>query len=424
MQAPRTPADWVPFEWPAAWDSPARLSLLEAGPWNAIVFRGPPPAGVREAAGRAGFACPEPAWKPFKEIDWSNPGALAAVGDALWPQVSGSGAAATAGPTGGPWIDANGWLIELARRRAPATPIWLRSEPPTEPETLPGSAYRLAWAEAAAFGARRPVWLAPQFAAALAGGNPASAEEWKRLRAAVAWFEQRRDWWKLEAVAPLLVVSRFAGAEEYLAGEVLNLGARRGLPATPCEEARFSGQVLAGKAGAIWMERQPPNATAAALLKDFAAAGGALFLLPTAAGGLESGPPVDDTHPRFRVYALGKGRLAVARDNWDDPWLLAGDLHVLMSRRHDELLLFNAASIMWRHTRSADGKTSVVHLINYALRAPAHQVSLQLRRPVRRARLLSWESEQLRELTLNRESGRQEIHLPPLAVYSAVQLEG
>lgn len=405
----------IPFDWPAAWDAPTLVRLLRGAPFTTVTTDHPrnPPAGAPPLA--------SPRWTAWAEIDWLAPLSPIAVSNGFWPDLAQHGGAPeTAGPTGAPWLDANGWLIELLRARAPrGSEIWLRSAPPENLASVEPSHYQLAFAEAAAFGAVRPVWLAPQHAEALARSQPAAVASWTALCDLIRWFSTRRDWASWTTAARLAVVSDFTGPNEYLSSETLLLLARRGLPFTPIPARSLTVAALQHKQAVLYLDRAPlPSA-----LVDFVRGGGLLLALPGVAGPLGALKPLDEPHPRFRLAALGRGRVALSTDEFSDPWLLAQDTHLLLSRRWDLLRLFNAGSLQSRVTLSPDRKRALVQLINYTRRPAAHVVSLSLAWPVRSVKIhLPGKPEPL-PLQIHPEDGRQEVRLPPFPIYCAVEFE-
>jgi hypothetical protein len=71
------------------------------------------------------------------------------------------------------------------------------------------------------------------------------------------------------------------------------------------------------------------------LFTAFARAGG-LCVLPAAASSIvPSGIVEEQNHAGFDVRGWGQGRIAVAKQDWDDPYTAARDVHMLMSRRRD-----------------------------------------------------------------------------------------
>jgi hypothetical protein len=417
------------MDWPAEWRDPALLRLLDNAPVNCLLLSQEAPPALRAAAEARRLHCPPPPqWRSWKEIDWNAKSPTVCIGDGVWPELSMKGNDAAqdstgSGPTGAPWLDANGWLIRLARARAAGRPVWLRSDPPENSQNLTTENYLLAQSEAAAFGAIRPLWIAPAHARQIAAGNASAEAMFKRILANAGWHQKHSEWPRWPAAAGLIIASDFAGPNEYTASETLLLAARRNLSFQPVESARLTPAILKGRRALLYLDTQPMPAATAAVVQPFVEAGGLLLCLKASAAALQGLSPLAEPHPRFALYTCGKGRVAVCNGEWDDPYMLALDTHLLMSRRHDAVRLFNAGSLGYFHTASPDGKRWLVQLLNYSRRGAAHQVSLQTWRKVQSARFHAPELPQPQPLALQREPGQQEVYLPTFKVYGAVELE-
>ncbi len=403
-----TPAEWIPFEWPATWKDAPLARLLEASPVNCLLA----PPEMRTHLG-AHFTCPDIAWHKSEEIDWRKPGPVVALSDAVWPQIASRGDGVSAGPTGVPWLDANGWLVRMAHALAPGVPVWLRSDPPEQPSTAD---YQLAYSEAAAHGAHWPIRLAPALAAGVARGSSEAIDTFNSILAAARWHAMRAAWSAWPPAARLLIVSDFAGANRLNASEVLNLAARRNL----AFRASTPGSLpLAGVEAVIYIDEQPPAPDLLKQLDRFTAAGGLLVGLKRACSAIQPAAPSAQHHPRFTLYTHGRGHLALAGD-WGDQYVLVQDTHLLMSRRNDAIRLFNAGSLMTYETQSPGRR--LVHLLNYARRPAAHPVSLQTALRLKAAHIHVL-GEASKPLDLRRVGRQTELYLPKFPVYAAVEME-
>jgi len=269
-----TPAEWVPIEWPAAW-GPGQFSLLHDSPFNAIAFTTAPPPALAAAARAAGLQAPTLAWRPWKEIGWTQPADVLAIEDGFWPAYSWKGVAdGTAGPTGEPWLDANGWLYLYARSRGPGRAVWLRSDPPKDLRTVRQAHLQLLLAEAFAYGGRRPLWLPPEFAVSLAGGHSRAVDDWNKLAAMARWFEAHSAWRSWPVVAPLIILSDFSGDNEYVAGETMLLSARQQAPFWPLYAPAATATDFTNRRSALYLDQAAPEPKLAALLQSFARSGG------------------------------------------------------------------------------------------------------------------------------------------------------
>jgi hypothetical protein len=413
------PADWIPVDWPAPWAQPERLKVLEGSPVNCLLLSAPASAPLREAAARAHLDLIEPgskqvAWSLLKEINWADPANPVAIKDGFWPQLAWKkGDEAQAGPTGAPWLDSNSWIIQLARSRAPGRTIWITSEPPADPLSVRPASFLLAVTEAWVFGARRPVWI------------PADRFDsiWKNIPPALEWMGQHREWTQWSVPASLTVVSDFSGPNEYMSSEVLNLAVRQNILFSALERKRLDAAALRGRRAVLWIDSQAPDAAQTKILRAFVEAGGLLLCQNAAAAPFGKLSPHPDFHTRFSIATLGKGRVAVSRADYDDPWTLISDAHLLTSRRWDPVRLYNGGSLNWHYTLSPDGKRAVLHLLNYSLGPSGNQVSVQFLAPAQSARWYVLSKPTAQSLEIRRSPGRQEIWLPPFDLYAAVELE-
>jgi hypothetical protein len=310
---------------------------------------------------------------------------------------TGRAAQADAGPTGKPWVDANGWIVELARALEPAREVWLDFAPPAmaRPE-----GYLLAAAEAEAYGAH---WILPS----ASPNNDA-------LVAALEYFADHADWRDWETVAALGVVSDFRGANHFLATEFLNLAARRPLPcrilASPPEPGSLRAIVVveAGTISDDWRRKTT----------RFAEAGG-LVIAPAGFFTATSG----EMRLGYHTRQVGRGEIAQPAAKWVDPYLLVNDAHFLLGREHDVFRLYNATSMNCHYAASADGRRAVAHLLNYSLRPGSHPVTLATARRYRSARLYTLESPKAAAVAVESTRYGAEVGLPPFGPYAAIELE-
>jgi len=301
---------------------------------------------------------------------------------ALWPgvRVSGNGAA-EAGPTGAPWVNANGWLIRVSRFLDATKPVVLDTRP-----LAAGSSHVLAVADAMAYGAS---WVVSH-----------SPETWPAVRAALLFFERNAAWRAWEPVAALAMIGEFAGADESIGGECLNLLARRQVGyrlAGPGDLA-----ALNGVGAAAWISKQPvPYEKYLSWIRD----GGTLIVRGEA-----------------NSRAEGNGRVIGRAEAWDDVYAATAGIHLALTRRTDVLRLWNAGSFNSYYQMEPGGKRGVVHLINYAGNRGSDDASIWLARAWKRAALSTFDKQA--PLKTRASNGGIEIALPQLGVYAAIELEG
>jgi len=138
--------------------------------------------------------------------------------DAKWPQIqTGANGDIASGPTGNPWIDANGYAIQAARAPTPDRPVWLLEDTPPR-QFIGANQEQLAVCDAAAYGGH---WLP----------SPVSTT-WDTVVTAQRFFLDHRAWRSYQPVARVAVVSDLTAAHRVLALETLNLLARLNVPFT------------------------------------------------------------------------------------------------------------------------------------------------------------------------------------------------
>ncbi|HEX8984077.1 MAG TPA: hypothetical protein VF767_01545 [Bryobacteraceae bacterium] len=450
-------ATWVPMRWPEGWSDPSLLDLLKGTPVNCLVFlwgdrkpaaalveegrrRGLALVGLIEGAGDraaairdaqaahldaialdtpAQAALPVIAWGEKSKLNWHSPAAGFAIADGVWPSIP-SKDSAEGGPTGAPWVDSNGWMVQMGRSLALGKTVWVNAVPPKE-GTIRPEHYELAVADAGAYGGRWVVTLDEKLSAALAARNPKALETWKGIARTTAFFEAHRDWADFPPCANIAVVSDFSGPNEYVGQELLNLLPRRGVPYRVIDRPRAAAAPLDGLAGILYPDQQAPDAALRQRLSEFVAEGG--VLLANAGWPAPQGVvPSKDVFGRWKIYASGKGRLAIAAEAGLDPYLMAGDAQLIVGRRHDLVRYFNFGSLNGYYTASP--RTAVLHVLNYAANSGSDMVSVVLMRSCRGARLWRPGVEVPEPVEMQRLPQGIELHLPPVGAYAAVELEG
>jgi hypothetical protein len=340
--------DWVPMRWPESWGTP-QYRKFPHGPINCLVVDDPSPDLI------AAYEADGVAVTSLKDAG------VALVQGCKWPQVrTGGSDGADAGPTGVPWIDANGYLVQLARALHPDQPVWLDYGPAPKQGALTADMHRLAICDAAAYGGH---WIIRPDSGLL----PVMAKT-------AAFFVDHKVWQAYRPIAKLAVVADFAGPSRALEVEVLNLLPRRRVPYAVIPGARVEATDLSAFAAVLWIGRQP---------KKY--------------GGISITPQSDD------------------------PFQTAVETHMRMGRRNDLLRLWNDGSMNAFYTASPDGREHLVQLINYSAASPSDAVTLGLARSYKSATLYTLDDEP-KEITIRPVRAGIEIQLPPFPVYAAISL--
>jgi hypothetical protein len=127
-------------------------------------------------------------------------------------------------------------------------------------------------------------------------------------------------------------------------------------------------------------------------------------------------------HTRYQMSAIGKGRLAVSREESPDPFLVARDAHMLLDRTNDMLRLYNTSTAIARLTTADDGKTDLLQFVVYARRDPRDPITVWLRDPRKTARLWKPADAAPEMVKAGSELGGIAVQLPSVAICAAVEL--
>jgi hypothetical protein len=415
------PNQWTPMLWPREWTAPDTLRLIAGSPVDCLVL---------PAAGDADL------WKPLEarareaglavlaatKAGIEAPAAVRIIEDGVWPRVAtrGDGDAIDAGPTGLPWIDSNGWRIQLSRALFPDLTPWVCFDLPGKQAVIPASAYRIAAADCEAYGARWLISLDAALTNGLLAGDGAARKTWLDLIGTLSFYRGQAPAGGGSSPAALGALSDYSGENEFLSHEYLNLIAREYVPVRILSKTRgvppFDGLRMV-----VYLDPEPLAPAWKAALTEFVRSGGALMTNRGADPGWGA-PAAAIPGIDYEVRTFGRGRVAVARDGYEDPWRLAADTHVLSGRANDLLRQSNAGSMSVTFTAAAGGFARL-HLVNYSGRPGLDPVTLTFLNRYRRARFRSLENPQPAEIPVAREYERSAAYLPPFSIGATLELE-
>jgi hypothetical protein len=329
---------------------------------------------------------------------------------------------AVTGATGRPWIDSNAWYVRLARGLREPKVVWLAFDPPDDGRPLPVDAYRQAIADTEVAGARWVVSLDRELRLGLAGRQPAARETWTAIGRSLAFFRKHAAWASYLPVGQIGVVSDFVGSNEFLSFELLNLLARRNGLFRALDKSRAGETALDGLDAVLYVDLAPPGRDLVRRLYAFAEGGGVLITPP---GWEARGVPDEGLEVRrFRVFRHGRGRLAVSREAFTDPDLLAEDAQILTSFRRDRVRVFNLATGQLHYATGADGRRGVLHVFAFPSPYPRLPMTAWFQHPWAEARGWTMEAEDALPAGRNAVGDGVEFHLPAVPVYCAVEVSG
>ena len=407
------------MRWPAEWRDGGTLDLLQGTPLGCLIL--PSTDGYRNVIERARGL-------DIAICDMDHPPSGVEMVKGEWPGIRmtpGQGDAAS-GPTGVPWIDSNGWLVRLTRAQKPGGTVWVAADPPKSNEIVPLSRHLVAMADGAAHGGRWVVTLDRDLAQGLAARKPAALTGWKKLTDAIAFFQEHSEWsaWPVDAV--LAVVSSFSGDNEFFSHELLNLMARTNISYGIVETGGFRAAALGGLRAAVYPDSQPPAAEVRQALLSFVEQGGLLIAGPkwgSSAGSPLVGAGRTEALARYEMRRFGNGRIAMARQQPDDPYEMAQDAQILLSHRYDRVRFFNGFMMGAYATASPDGKRRLTHIVNYGGNADDDPATARIAGKFRAAKFWSFDSAAARPLQMFAQNEAIEVPLAGLAVYGGVELE-
>ena len=405
------PADWVPARWP--WADAASLDLIGGGPINCLLVR-PATAEFAAAAANGGLATLAVV-VPTDDVLATVRGDLAAkvtgialegsfpaetiaavrraAGDApvielgprsrmvanlgapilatdqgVWPGMA-EMERARAGPSGSAWIDTNTGFIR-GMRAATGAPLWIANQPPTK-TVVSAARYLEAIADAGMSGARWAIALDEDFAARLAKRDPKAMADWGRMMTMASYFERHPEWRAMQEYGKLALVQDPAKGG-LLSGGILDMIAVKHAPVRPIAPADLKPGALKDASLAVNLDAGALTPEEQAVLRDFTRSGGTLL----------TGPPGwTDEGPAAGKITLDRPELERLNDIWRE-------VNSMVGRRNLGVRLFNAASMLSNFLVSGDGRTAVLHLVNYS-DFPVDNVSVQFLGNYKRAILLT-----------------------------------
>jgi len=350
--------------------------------------------------------------------------------DAVWPGVrppkpgksADTDVDAVSGATSRPWIDSNAWYVRLVRSVLAPKTVWLAFAPPDDGHPLTADDYLVALVDSEAGGARWVVSLDRGLRRGLSARSAEARATWARIAQSIAFFRRHAAWGDYRPAGQIGVVSDFAGANEFLSHEILNLLARRSALYTAIRRDGVSAATLDGLDAVLYVDETPPGKELVAALDTFVGNGGTLI---APAGWKAGGVPDEATaHPRFQVFRRGNGRIAVARAAVDDPDRLAEDAELLVSHRRDRVRVFNLGVGQYHYATSADGRSAVLHLVSYPSPYPPQSIAAWFRHAWPSGRAWRADGSEASPAARAADGPGAEFHLPAVPTYCALEVSG
>jgi hypothetical protein len=396
-------------------DSGSAIAAAKAAGLSAVAIQG--------FTGKSEF--PVLPWGDRAHAPWDTTAPVMPITENVWPGVQGRSNSANAGPTALPWLDSNGWYIQLAKART-KTPVWVMFDPPGKGEVVPSAGYALAVCDAEKAGGRWVISLDDSVRAGLISKDANALAAWKAVADAVGFFAKHSEWKSWLSTGFVGVISDFKGENYDFSGEILNLASRRDLLTRVLWNLGKAPLNFAGLKAATWADSAKPTPAVRRALLNFVQTGGLLITGPK--WGTE-GVSKPGAHPDFDIRTLGKGRIAISKEELADPWSFVMSVQELLSHANDVAKLFNAsASGGFGYAASPDGKRALLQLLSYSSgRGRAgytNNATAWTRHKYRKALFWTLDSAQATEIKpVASEDGGTEYPLPPMPSYTALEFE-
>ncbi|MGD1085761.1 MAG: hypothetical protein ABSA47_13570 [Verrucomicrobiota bacterium] len=401
-------------------DKTAAIAAARSAGLSAVAMETLPPANA---------GIPVIAWAKSGQALWGAPSPVLGMSDGLWPGVP-QEKTPTGGPTNLPWVDSNGALLAMTHALAPDKTVWVVVDPPRQAK-LTAENYILTVADTEAYGGHWVISLDDQMRAGLAANSAQAMADWKKITDALTFFEQDKASGAYERMGRLAILSNFSPPDREFGEDALNMLPRLREPFRVIARTQAMAASFDGLEGILYVDQEPPDAKLRQKLTAFANAGGTLFV-PSKWPNPE-GSPIQlssaEAYLLFSLRRLGKGRLAVAREDKPDSYFTCMDVQNILSHRGDPARLYNGASMNYFFQTSAQGRQGVIHVLNYSRRPGSDNALIYLKTPWRSARYVSMEIPSPVALQWAAQNspyeigGAAELSLPRISVYGAVQME-
>ncbi len=358
-------------------------------------------------------------------IAWEGTSPIYSVTGNVWPslllETMKDKDNAVAGPTGVPWLDSNGWFGLLGSKLTSRKVLWLDQDPPEGSDLKHAANYRLAIADCSANASHWIVSLESQVQAAIARNDPQARNIWDGICETLTFYKEHKDWRTCEPESTLGIISDFRHDNAATAEEVLNLLTRHLVQFRILERSPSLPLSLKGLKALMWIDTQAPTAEQLPKLLAWVRQGG--ILIAKEYWGPPGNPPIRFDFPLgYKAHSTGAGKFIVAEQGFQDPYQVAIDAPILMSRRNDVVRLYNPEYMMCRSTTDPQHRTRLVQLVNYSTHR-AEYVTVWVNQRASSARL--WRPEGRGPIPIQGTNAHRgtEFALPPVGVSCVLEME-
>jgi hypothetical protein len=361
---------------------------------------------------------------PRDKVAWDSATAIFSVTNNDFPGVrldSMKGDTAVAGPTGVPWVTSNAWFSRVSSELAPGKTIWLDFDPPEGSTAAHPANYPLAVADSEAYGARWIISLDDSFRGGLLKRVTEPTTVWSKACETLGFFQTHRQWCRFKSQGALTLVSDFRGDNGFVSSETLNLLNRQHVQYRVMERSKALLAPVLGVKVILWLDKDAPSAEQISNSLGFVRAGG-LLIAPAYWGPAGVKPTRKDPSLHYQLYNLDRGQFAVPDEGFTDPYQVALDTQLLVSRRNDLARLYNPATTNCHYSFDPVRQESLVQIVNYST-APATFVTLWINAQARVGRFWNSGTKAPQNLRGVPATPGTDFALPEIAVTSALEME-
>ena len=409
------PSDWVPARWASndpkslelVRDTPVNCLVLESSLWSrefsgaaakvgvatlGVIRPGPDADALSQKAGQAGlsgvllegdFASalkdPPPSLTivPLglrSKMRFDSASGIVGTYQGLWPGIHPEDKGAThAAASGAVWIDTNAGFLRFAHAASAGASVWMGNVPPAG-NLYPVERYLQAIGDASMNGARWVIAFDDDLTKRLFAREEKALKAWRRVTAALDFYESHKDWRLYQAFGKLaLVESPESGA--LLSGGVLDMIATKHTPVRPVPSSAVAIEKFEGAEMAVDVDPGSLSTAQKDALKAFTRGGGTLL----------TGPP------GWKFPSLQLDQITLSKEDTEKLDLIWKELNSMTGRRNLGARLFNVSTLLSYLAAPADGHVVVLQLVNYA-DYPVESVTIHLLGKYRKALLYRPES--------------------------------
>jgi hypothetical protein len=321
---------------------------------------------VRSALAGSGLAMIELPLRRRIHLDSKDP--ILGTSQGLWPGIEiEHGGAVRSGPTSNPWIDTNTGFLRFLRAATDAT-LWVGVRPrPNSAYTA--ERYQVAIADAALSGARWIVALDDDLDRRLLAGDAHALDEWKKIMACLAYFENKDEWRNYRPYSRFALVQD-AETGGLLSSSLLDMLTVQHTAVRPILTRRLSQESLHGARIVLIVDAESINEQQKQSLNEFVSSGGTLV-----------NPPKGWSFPKTTEKQLVPDRRQM--NQIQGIWEVT---YNTTARKNFGARTFNTSSVLYNLLATPEAKSLLIHLVNYADFA-AETVTVQVLGQWKRARL-------------------------------------